>query len=110
MPKIKHNDYSALRASGRTTGSRPPDDGAALGFGAIGTTSLEQMSPTDREILLAAMIVVELYGSNAVRHALARAGIAQRRQAADAQCMWGRIARRVVDLQRDRRRAGEAVN
>jgi len=60
MPKIKHNDYSALRASGRTTGSRPPDDGAALGFGAIGTTSLEQMSPTDREILLELIKIVKL--------------------------------------------------
>ena len=68
------------------------------------------MSPTDREILLAAMIVVELYGSNAARHALARAGNAQRRQAVDEQCMWRRIARRVVDLQCDRRGLGEAVN
>lgn len=76
----------------------------------MGTISLEQMSPTDREILLAAMIVVELYGRDAVRHALARAGIAHRRQATDEQSMWGRIARRVVDLQRDRRSVGEAVN
>jgi hypothetical protein len=82
----------------------------ALGFGANGTTSLEHMSPTDREILLAAMIVVELYGRDAARHALARAGNAQRRQAADEQCMWGRIARRVRDLQGDCRRVGEAVN
>ena len=56
------------------------------------------------------MIVVELYGRDAARHALARAGNAQRRQAADEQCMWGRIARRVRDLQGDCRRVGEAVN
>jgi hypothetical protein len=68
------------------------------------------MLPTDREILLAAMIVVELHGSNAARHALARAENARRRQAADEQSLWGRIARRVVDLQRDRCHIGEAVN
>jgi hypothetical protein len=68
------------------------------------------MPQTDREILLAAMIVVELHGSNAARHALTRAGIERHGGATDEQRMWGRIARRVVDLQRSRRRDGEAIN
>jgi hypothetical protein len=68
------------------------------------------MTPSDREILLAAMIVVELHGSNAARHALTRARIERHGHATDEQLMWARIARRVVDLQCSRRRDGEVVN